>query len=59
MILLILYFILGYWSLNRTIFANLIAYSDGVTFFIKKCVYAVFLGWLTIPWAILKMFLGK
>lgn len=59
MILLIVYFILGYWSLGKTIYANLIAYSDGFTLFIKKCIYAVLLGWFTIPWAILKTVFGK
>jgi len=58
-ILLILYVIVGYWSIGKTIYANLIAYTDGFNLFIKKCVYAVFLGWITIPWAIIKMIFGK
>ena len=44
MILLIVYFILGYWSVGRTIYGNLIAYTDGFNLFLKKCVYAIFLG---------------
>ncbi len=59
MILLIVYFILGYWSVGRTIYGNLIAYTDGFNLFLKKCVYAIFLGWITIPWALLKMLFGK
>ena len=36
MILLIVYFILGYWSVGRTIYGNLIAYTDGFNLFLKK-----------------------
>ena len=59
MILLIVYFILGYWSVGRTIYGNLIAYTDGFNLFLKKCLYAIFLGWITIPWALLKMLFGN
>ena len=48
MILLIVYFILGYWSVGRTIYGNLIAYTDGFNLFLKKCLYAIFLGWITV-----------
>lgn len=53
-ILLLIYVVAGYWAVPRTIWANkTIIYSDWTRVFILKCVYAFFLGWILIPWALL------
>lgn len=54
-ILLIIYCVAGYWAVNKVFYeGKVVIYSDGYQFFIKKLVYAVFLGWGLIPIAIIK-----
>ena len=56
-IIAILYLVAGYWSVGRTIYANRIIIGTGGAIFMRKFMLAVFLGWLTIPWAIIKLFI--
>lgn len=54
MILVIIYVALGYWASGKTIYANKIVIYSGSTFFVRRIMAGFFLGWLLIPWAILK-----
>lgn len=50
-----IYTIIGYWAVNKVLYEDkIIIYSDGFALFEKKLVYALFLGWLFIPIAIIK-----
>ncbi len=55
-ILGILYIALGYWAVGKTIWANKILLGTGQAFFLNRVFYAFFLGWILIPWALLKVF---
>lgn len=57
MILLIIYMIAGYWAVGETIWANKIIIGSNL--FVKRMCYAVILGWILIPVALLKMILFK
>ena len=60
LIAFIVYFLAGYWAVNRTIYANkVVIYSDGMQLFIQKSVYALFLGWLLIPVALIRKHFGR
>lgn len=60
MILLLIYAVVGYWAANKVIYeGKVVIYSDGMQFFMKKLVYAVFLGWILIPIAIIKCLLSR
>lgn len=58
MILLIIYWVLGYWATSRTIYRNYILIGDIKTIRIKKMIWGLILGWLLIPWALIAMLLG-
>jgi hypothetical protein len=58
--LLALYLGLGYWATGRTIYANKILISGKTgAIFIKKLTMGAILGWLLIPWAIIKTLIGR
>ncbi|MCI8980744.1 MAG: hypothetical protein HFE52_08795 [Clostridia bacterium] len=59
MIILIIYMILGYWAVGRTIYANKVVIYTGTTFMAKKIGLGLFFGWILIPIAILKLFFGR
>ena len=59
MILIIAYLALGYWATGKVVYANKVVFYAGYTFFIRKVMWAFFLGWLLIPIAILKLLFGK
>jgi len=58
-IIWILYFVLGYWSTGKTIYANKILIGTGNAIFMQKLVMGVILGWILIPVAIIKSFIGS
>lgn len=59
-ILLAIYCAAGYWAVNKVMYeGKVVIYTDGMQLFIKKLVYAFFLGWVLIPVAILKCVFGK
>ena len=59
-VLLILYFVLGYWAAGRTIYANkIIVTSAPFGFSFSKFMCGMFLGWILIPIAIIKKIAGK
>ncbi len=58
--LVIIYMILGYWATGKTIYANkVIIYSGFGTLFLQRVIMGTLLGWVLIPWAIIKMILGS
>lgn len=59
MILLIIYFIAGYWAVGKTIYANKIVIYTGNALFFKKLFLGMFLGWILIPVAIIKKIISK
>ncbi|MGN0489868.1 MAG: hypothetical protein ACI4HO_11450 [Ruminococcus sp.] len=58
-ILLLLYFVLGYWSTGKTIYANKVIFYRPGQLFLQKFGMGAILGWILIPWAIIKTILGK
>lgn len=59
MILMIIYMILGYWAVGRTIYANKIRVGTMSNLFVSRVVMGTLLGWILIPVAIVSIFLGK
>ncbi|MDR2024121.1 MULTISPECIES: hypothetical protein [Lacrimispora] len=57
--LLIIYWIAGYWAVGRTVYANRIVFDTWGRIIIQKMTLALILGWLLIPIAIIKALLGK
>lgn len=59
-ILVMIYWILGYWAVNKVWYSrrNYIVY-DGAKFFVQKGIVALFLGWLAIPIAVVMVILKK
>lgn len=53
-ILLIIYWGVGYWAVGRTIYANKIVFGAWNEIFIQKMILALILGWLLIPLALIK-----
>ncbi len=52
---LIIYLLLGYWAVGKTIWANKVMIGTGSALLFNRVFYALFLGWLLIPWAIIKL----
>ncbi len=59
MILLIIYWVLGFWATGKVLYANKIVISSGTTFFCKKLGIGLFFGWALIPIALLKVIFGR
>lgn len=55
----ILYWIIGYWAVGKTIYANRIILGSWNQIVIQRMVWALILGWLLIPIAILKVLIMK
>ena len=58
-ILLIVYWIAGYWATGQTIFANKIIIHQFGELFIQRLILGLILGWALIPIAILKNVFSK
>lgn len=50
----ILYIVLGYWSVGKTIYANKIIIGPMGTLWIKRFILGFMFGWVLIPVAIIK-----
>lgn len=59
MILFFIYMAFGYWATGRTIYANKILIGAGNVIFMRRLIWGTLLGWLLIPVALIRMFLGK
>ena len=53
-VLFIVYMALGYWAVGQTIWANKIIFGDGFKIAGRRLAWAFLLGYILIPWAIIK-----
>ena len=53
--LVLIYIAAGYWASGHTIYANKVLIGTSSAIFRKKAFTGFFLGWLLIPWAIVKV----
>lgn len=54
-IIFFIYMAAGYWAVGKTIWkGKTIVYVGWHNMFIKRWALGTFLGWLLIPWAIIK-----
>lgn len=53
--MIFIYLILGYWAAGKTIYANKIRIGTWMSLVMTRIMAALFLGWLLIPWAIIKL----
>lgn len=58
-ILLILYFVLGYWATGKTIYRNYIFFGAPKDIFLKRLTMGAILGWILIPVALIMALFGK
>lgn len=58
-VLMIVYFALGYWSTGKTIYANKILIGTYQNIFFQRLCIGIFLGFILIPVAIIKSLFGK
>lgn len=56
---IIIYMVLGYWATGKTIYANKIMLGTWNGIFMRKLCMGTILGWILIPWAIIKMFVSR
>lgn len=54
-ILLVIYIVLGWWAANRTVYANKVLFGSWNAIVLQKFAVALFLGWLLIPVAVIRM----
>lgn len=54
MVILIIYWVAGYWAAGQTIYANKVVIYSGNTF----AALGLFFGWILIPVAIIKRFIS-
>lgn len=59
MILVILYFILGYWATGQTVYRNKILLGTASGIFIQRMTLGFVLGWILIPIALIAMLFRK
>lgn len=52
--LLIVYMIAGYWAAGKTIYANKRVFGTWSSIFVQRVIFGTLLGWILIPWALLK-----
>ena len=58
-ILVLIYAALGYWATGKTIYANKILIGTGQGIFMQRFIWGFLGGWILIPVALIRMFLGK
>ena len=59
MIIALAYLALGYWATGKTLYADKIVIYSGLSFFYRRLVMALMLGWILIPVALIKTLFGK
>ena len=58
-VLLLAYCIAGNWACGVTIYANKIRIGTGNDLFLNRLIVGIILGWILIPVALIKSFLGS
>lgn len=57
--ILVIYLILGYWATGKTIYANRIMIGTWQGIFFQRIAAGLLLGWILIPIAIIRLFIGR
>lgn len=57
--LVVIYMILGYWAVGKTIYRNKVVYTTMFNWFFTKLIYGTIFGFILIPWALINLLLGK
>lgn len=57
--LFVIYMVLGYWAVGRTLYRNYAMFGSMTSIVCKKLVVGVVLGWILIPIAIIRAILGR
>lgn len=57
--LVLIYIILGYWAVGRTIYKNRILIGSMTAIFCQKLALGIFFGWILIPIALIGMLFGR
>lgn len=55
----VIYLILGYWAVGRTLYRNKVVFGSYITIITQKFVLGCLFGWALIPIALLMMLFGK
>ena len=58
-ILFLIYIVAGYWAAGRTIYADKIMFGTMLSIFYRKVITGFLLGWILIPWVLIRMFIGR
>ena len=58
-VLAILYSLVGYWAVNRTIYAHYVMVGDIGSIILRKWMVGLIAGPVCIPWAIIKLVLAS
>lgn len=58
-VIIIIYWIVGYWAAGQTIYANKVVIYTGNAFFLRKAALGLFFGWILIPVAVIKHFISR
>lgn len=59
LIIFIAYCAIGYWAVGKTIYANKILIGTSQAIFFKKFFFALGLGWILIPIAVIKSIINR
>ncbi len=59
MVIILIYWALGYWATGKTIYKNVFLVYDRKSFVLKRMIWGMLGGWLLIPWALIAMLLGR
>ncbi len=57
MIPVIVYAVLGYWAMGKTVYANKIRIGRAEQLFLNRLIWGLLFGWILIPVALLKVLL--
>lgn len=58
-ILLIVYMVAGYWATGQTLYRNKIMFGTWNDIFMQRLLWGTLLGWILIPWAVIRHLSGR
>lgn len=58
-VIVLIYWVAGYWAVGQTIWANKVVIGEGTKIFGQRAALGLCFGWILIPWAIIKMVLSS
>jgi hypothetical protein len=56
--LMLIYWVAGYWAVGQTIYANKVVIYTGNALFLRKAVLGLVFGWILIPLAVIRHFIS-